>query len=210
METGYFIDGDHRLHGPEGKLPCTGSLGPEAGPEAVITSSGDNGWRLAGGLFHDPSGGQTSYFVVPEGDLRVIRGPRGEAALGVKRQGRHPPLPRLVGPPERNIASPAEHAHGRLPVAAFALMRCLYTAVAKGRDDHLFQGLRDGGLQARRHAERRAGKMAGGQSRKTPARRNGLAAARQPCSLARCIALSCQTGPSPRGHADARGDPRHE
>jgi hypothetical protein len=74
VESGFLILSDRSIRGPTGKTGWFMS-GIAPNVEAVWGRSGDLGWRLAGGLFHEPNGSATSYFVVPDGDVRVIHGP---------------------------------------------------------------------------------------------------------------------------------------
>ena len=73
MDTGYYIHADHRIFGPTGRTPWWAVV--QGGVEIIWGRSGDTGWRLAGEMFFDPQGKQTSYFVVANGGKRLIHGP---------------------------------------------------------------------------------------------------------------------------------------
>jgi hypothetical protein len=73
LETGFYILPDRMIRGPHGKTLW--SVTRLEHVEAVWGPAGDSGWRIAGGCFFDPRGAQTSYFVVENGDGRVIHGP---------------------------------------------------------------------------------------------------------------------------------------
>ncbi len=75
MESGFHIAPDRSIRDPE-ELETGWSVSDLGiGVEAVWGPEGDTGWRLAGGLFHTPNGGATSYYVVDDGETRTIRGP---------------------------------------------------------------------------------------------------------------------------------------